>query len=229
MSLLLSLWCKPILGSSKIYNTPTNWVPIWVASLILWASPPERDLRGLSRLKYVRPKFNNKFILWDISLNIGLAIIFCSPFNFFSALFNQLEKVLMSIWFNSEIFLLLILKCKDSFFNLSPLHTEHFFFKKKSSINSLIFLDFTSLLFFIKSITPWYFTYHNVPGYFFELTATSWSSPYKIISKTSSGISFIGLEISSLCCFKIDCIFLKIHTSLYWPNGIIPPLLILLS
>ena len=34
-NLSLSLWCKPILGSSKIYKTPVNPEPICVASLIL--------------------------------------------------------------------------------------------------------------------------------------------------------------------------------------------------
>ena len=43
----LSLWWSPILGSSSMYNTPTSWDPIWVANLILWDSPPERDLTGL--------------------------------------------------------------------------------------------------------------------------------------------------------------------------------------
>ena len=41
ISLSLSLWCNPILGSSKIYNTPVSPPPICVASLILCASPPD--------------------------------------------------------------------------------------------------------------------------------------------------------------------------------------------
>ena len=41
-SLSLSLWCSPILGSSKIYATPTRPEPICVASRIRCASPPDR-------------------------------------------------------------------------------------------------------------------------------------------------------------------------------------------
>lgn len=35
INLSLSLWCKPMLGSSKMYNTPVKPPPICVASLIL--------------------------------------------------------------------------------------------------------------------------------------------------------------------------------------------------
>ena len=47
----LSLWCKPILGSSKIYNTPTNCEPICVARRMRCASPPESDLELLLNAK----------------------------------------------------------------------------------------------------------------------------------------------------------------------------------
>ena len=42
ISLPLSLWCRPIDGSSRMYKTPARDEPICVASLILCASPPER-------------------------------------------------------------------------------------------------------------------------------------------------------------------------------------------
>ena len=51
MSLLLSLWCKPILGSSKIYKTFVRLDPICVANLILWASPPDKVLDVLFRVR----------------------------------------------------------------------------------------------------------------------------------------------------------------------------------
>ena len=38
----LSRWCRPMLGSSRIYSTPTSPEPIWVAKRIRWASPPDR-------------------------------------------------------------------------------------------------------------------------------------------------------------------------------------------
>ena len=52
----LSLWCKPMLGSSKIYNTPTNSEEICVPNFILWLSPPERVLLSLFNVKYPKPR-----------------------------------------------------------------------------------------------------------------------------------------------------------------------------
>ena len=43
ISFSLSRWCNPILGSSRMYKTPTSCEPIWVASLIRCASPPDSD------------------------------------------------------------------------------------------------------------------------------------------------------------------------------------------
>ena len=37
----LSRWCRPIEGSSRMYSTPTRLDPIWVASRIRCASPPD--------------------------------------------------------------------------------------------------------------------------------------------------------------------------------------------
>ena len=47
----LSLWCKPIEGSSRIYVTPTKPAPIWLANLILWFSPPDKVSALLSSVK----------------------------------------------------------------------------------------------------------------------------------------------------------------------------------
>ena len=41
ISFALSRWCRPIEGSSRMYSTPISVVPIWVASRICCASPPE--------------------------------------------------------------------------------------------------------------------------------------------------------------------------------------------
>ena len=41
ISISLSLWCKPIDGSSSTYNIPVRGEPICVASLIRCASPPD--------------------------------------------------------------------------------------------------------------------------------------------------------------------------------------------
>ena len=42
MSLALSRWCRPMDGSSRMYSTPIRLEPIWVASRMRWASPPDR-------------------------------------------------------------------------------------------------------------------------------------------------------------------------------------------
>ena len=51
INLLLSLWCRPMLGSSSTYITPVKPDPIWVASLILWDSPPESVAALLDNVK----------------------------------------------------------------------------------------------------------------------------------------------------------------------------------
>ena len=51
ISFSLSLWCKPIDGSSKTYNTPVRRVPIWVARRIRWASPPDNPPARLASVK----------------------------------------------------------------------------------------------------------------------------------------------------------------------------------
>ena len=47
INLLLSLWCRPMLGSSRMYKTPTSFEPICVASLILCDSPPDNVFEPL--------------------------------------------------------------------------------------------------------------------------------------------------------------------------------------
>ena len=75
ISFSLSLWCKPILGSSKIYSTPVNPEPICVASLIRWASPPDNVPALLDNVKYSRPTSIKNCNLLFNSLNIWSAII----------------------------------------------------------------------------------------------------------------------------------------------------------
>ena len=54
-SLSLSLWCKPIEGSSRIYSTPISEEPIWVARRIRWLSPPDKVDAALDKVRYCRP------------------------------------------------------------------------------------------------------------------------------------------------------------------------------
>ena len=74
-SLSLSRWCRPMLGSSRIYNTPVKEEPIWVAKRIRWLSPPESVPEERESVKYSNPTLckNPKRLL--ISLRIAAAII----------------------------------------------------------------------------------------------------------------------------------------------------------
>ena len=55
ISLSLSLWCRPMLGSSRMYRTPVSPAPICVANLILCASPPDNVPAGLDSVRYSSP------------------------------------------------------------------------------------------------------------------------------------------------------------------------------
>ena len=70
INLSLSLWCKPILGSSRTYKTPESFEPIWVASLIRWASPPDKVIAILDNVKYSNPtstKNSKRFLISAIT------------------------------------------------------------------------------------------------------------------------------------------------------------------
>ena len=204
-----------MLGSSRIYRTPTNFVPICVASLILCASPPDKVLRGLSKLKYSRPKLYISSTLCLISLIIGSAIIFCSLVKNCSTEESQFLKPLISIEFKSDIEVSLILKNKDSFFNLFPEHVSQLDSVIKSVIKSFVLPDLNFNVFLIKPLTPLNLVCHKVPGYLVDSTATSMFSPNKILSRMFSGMFLIGVEISNPLCFKTASIFLNTHMSLY--------------
>ena len=51
----LSRGCKPIVGSSRTYNTPHNPLPSWLANRIRWASPPDSVLADRSSVRYSKP------------------------------------------------------------------------------------------------------------------------------------------------------------------------------
>src|ERR1035437_1020339 len=73
MSLLLSLGCKPILGSSRTYKVPTSEEPNEVARFMRCVSPPERVLLNLSKVRYPMPTLFRKVNLLIISLRIRSA------------------------------------------------------------------------------------------------------------------------------------------------------------
>ena len=71
-----------MLGSSNTYKTPVNLEPIWVANLILWASPPDNDPVLLLNVKYSKPTFDKNVNLDFISFTIKSAISACCFVNF---------------------------------------------------------------------------------------------------------------------------------------------------
>ena len=74
-NLSLSLWWSPMLGSSRIYNTPVKPEPICVASLILCASPPDKLPAGRDKVKYSSPTSIKNCNLLFNSFSIWSAII----------------------------------------------------------------------------------------------------------------------------------------------------------
>ena len=74
-SLSLSRWCRPMLGSSKIYRTPIKEEPIWVARRIRWLSPPESVPLARDKVRYSKPTLCRNPSRSVISFKIAFAII----------------------------------------------------------------------------------------------------------------------------------------------------------
>ena len=103
INLWLSRWWRPIDGSSKTYKTPVNLDPICVASLIRWASPPERLPAFLDSVRYSKPtSFKKANRLW-ISFIIRLPIFASSVVS--CKLSTKVKASLIDISVNSYIFL----------------------------------------------------------------------------------------------------------------------------
>ena len=100
---------------------PESLLPIWVASLILCASPPLKVEASLLSDKYSRPTFFKKFNLSLISLIIKNDTSVCSWFNF-NLSKNSIKSLILK-HVTSYIFLLFILTLKASSLSLVCLHT----------------------------------------------------------------------------------------------------------
>ena len=74
-SLWLSRWCRPMLGSSRIYKTPMRDEPMFVAKRIRWLSPPESVAAARESVRYSRPTLRKKPRRERISFKIAAAII----------------------------------------------------------------------------------------------------------------------------------------------------------
>ena len=110
MSFLLSLWWRPMLGSSRIYSTFTSLDPIWVASLIRWLSPPESEEVALSSERYSRPTSSRNDTLSRSSFRMSLAMAFSLALNFPSRVSSHSLRAEISIADTSDMVLPSILK-----------------------------------------------------------------------------------------------------------------------
>ena len=75
MSLPLSRWCRPMLGSSRMYSTPISEEPICVARRMRWLSPPESVAAARESVRYCRPTLARKCSRERISFIIMSAIM----------------------------------------------------------------------------------------------------------------------------------------------------------
>ena len=119
-SFSLSLWCKPILGSARIYKTPVSALPICVASLMRWLSPPDKVDALRDKVRYPKPTLRKKLSLLSISL-IMLSAIICSV-AVKKEKSAKAETSSTAISQTSAIFLPPTVTANASFFSLFPLH-----------------------------------------------------------------------------------------------------------
>ena len=75
----LSRWCRPMLGSSRMYSTPIRPEPICVASRIRWASPPDKRGGGSAQRQVVEADVDQEAqpfadLLQDLAADGELAI-----------------------------------------------------------------------------------------------------------------------------------------------------------
>ena len=143
ISLLLSLWCSPIDGSSSTYKTPVSLEPIWVASLIRCASPPDRVPALRASVRYDKPTFIKKLNLELISLIIKLDISCCSLLSFKLLKNVYKSSILRSV--NSYIFFLPIRTDNTESSSLEPWHVGQGNSVINCSIQSLIQPLFVSI------------------------------------------------------------------------------------
>ena len=120
ISFLLSLWCRPMLGSSRMYSTFTSFDPICVASLILWLSPPESEAVARSSDRYSSPTSRRKDTLSRSSFRISRAMAFSLALSFPSSESSHSFNAEISIADTSDIVFPSILKYSVSRFSRVP-------------------------------------------------------------------------------------------------------------
>ena len=65
----VSLECRPIDGSSRIYSDPTRLLPNDVQRLMRWLSPPLSEFERRLRVRYPRPTFSRNCMRERISVS----------------------------------------------------------------------------------------------------------------------------------------------------------------
>ena len=122
-NLSLSLWCSPMLGSSRMYATPTRPDPICVARRILCASPPERLAVPLDNVRYSRPTSCKNPTLARISFNIWSPIKCCCSLSSMPS--RNTHRSFTDIDVISYMFLSATVTARDDALSRCPLHVVH--------------------------------------------------------------------------------------------------------
>ena len=138
-SLSLSLWCRPMLGSSRIYSTPVRPEPICVARRIRCASPPERLAAYRVSVRYSRPTSCRKCRRAFTSFKIGPAIS-CAAFPSFLLSLSRVKNSKLSVMVISEtswMFLSPTVTARLSLFSRLPPHSSHGLIRIYSSYSRL--------------------------------------------------------------------------------------------
>ena len=198
----LSLWCSPMLGSSRMYSTFTSLEPIWVASLILWLSPPESEDVARSRDRYSRPTSIRTDILSFSSLSMSRAMSLSLCPSLPSRESTQSFRCEISMAETSDMVLPSILKYCVSWLSLVPWHTGHTIFS--------VMLPVMPGKDTISEEAP-------------SPTLKSSSEPYMIRVTASSGISSIGEYMEKLYFLAMDLIMSNFFVSRTLPSGTMPP------
>ncbi len=133
----LSRWCRPMLGSSRIYSTLTSSEPICVAKRMRWLSPPDNVAERRSSERYSRPTSTRNPSLVRISLMISWAMSASVLFSRFSISQAHWCRSEISIRLRSAIFFPSIKKWRASLLSRCPLHSGHVAREKNRSLHLL--------------------------------------------------------------------------------------------
>jgi len=119
-SFALSRWCRPMLGSSRMYSTPMSEEPICVASRMRCASPPESVAAARESVRYCRPTLCKKPRRLRISLMMRPAIIACISVSCGSSASRKRRHSVTGRSQNSEIFIPPTVTARTSFRRRRP-------------------------------------------------------------------------------------------------------------